>query len=708
MTKPHSPMKGRGALSRPEGRFESRRLEAFDDGWTPSEDDDAESGPPTTVTPEPARSIISRNQSPDIPFTQSINPYRGCEHGCIYCLSGDTPILHADGRTRALADIRTGDEIYGTVRRGSYRRYVKTHVLAHWSVLKPAYRIRLEDGTELIAGPDHRFLTDRGWKFVSDSAVSGKQRPHLTLNNKLMGTGRFANAPHIDQDYKQGYLCGMIRGDAHLGAYHYQRAGRKHGDQHCFRLALCDDEALVRSRDYLCDFGITTQRFLYQAQLSNRKPAHAIRTRSLANIARITQLIDWPANPPASWSEGFLAGIFDAEGSYSGGILRISNSDAKIIDQITKCLTRFAFTFVLEHVRRNPGKSIQVIRLRGGLKEHLRFFHTIDTAISRKRDFSGQAVKSNAQLRVVSIEPMSRKLPLFDITTGTGDFIANGVLSHNCYARPSHAYLNLSPGLDFETKLFYKADAAELLDQELRKPGYRCQPITLGANTDPYQPVERKLRVTRSLLEVMQKFAQPVSIITKSALVTRDIDILADMARLDLVNVMVSVTTLDNDLKRRLEPRTPGGLIRLKTVRTLAEAQVPVGVLVAPIIPMINDTELEKIIEHAAIAGARGAGYVLLRLPYEVKDMFREWLETHYPLRAEHVMSVIRQSRGGKDYDPRFGVRMRGQGKFADLIAQRFQLACKRHGLLHGRRLILSTQHFRVPPADGQIGFRFD
>jgi DNA repair photolyase len=276
-----------------------------------------------------------------------------------------------------------------------------------------------------------------------------------------------------------------------------------------------------------------------------------------------------------------------------------------------------------------------------------------------------------------------------------------------CYARPSHAYLNLSPGLDFETKIFYKARAAELLDQELRKPGYRCAPITLGANTDPYQPVERKLQVTRSLLEVMQKFAQPVSIITKSALITRDLDILAQMAEQQLVSVMVSVTTLDDDLKRRLEPRTPGGMTRLKTVRALADAGIPVGVLVAPIIPMVNDAELEKIIEHAAAAGARGAGYVLLRLPYEVKDMFREWLQTHLPLRAEHVMSVIRQSRGGKDYDARFGVRMRGSGEFAELIAQRFQLACKRTGLLQGRRLTLVTGHFRVPPEAGQIGFEF-
>ncbi|MGH8336716.1 MAG: radical SAM protein, partial [Gammaproteobacteria bacterium] len=250
---------------------------------------------------------------------------------------------------------------------------------------------------------------------------------------------------------------------------------------------------------------------------------------------------------------------------------------------------------------------------------------------------------------------------------------------------------------------FYKAHAAELLEQELRKPSYCCQPITLGANTDPYQPVERKLKVTRSLLEVLQHFHHPVSIITKSALVTRDIDILADMAKQDLASVMVSVTTLDDALKRSLEPRAPSSWVRLRTVHALAMKGVPVGVLTAPIIPMVNDAEMEKILEHAAEAGACCAGYVLLRLPYEVKDLFREWLAAHMPLKAEHVMSLIRQSRGGKDYDSKFGTRMRGTGEYAELIAKRFSLACKRLNLVHARRMRLNTTRFRVPPESPQL-----
>jgi len=272
-----------------------------------------------------------------------------------------------------------------------------------------------------------------------------------------------------------------------------------------------------------------------------------------------------------------------------------------------------------------------------------------------------------------------------------------------CFARPSHAYLNLSPGLDFETKLFYKDHAAELLERELRKPGYRCQPIALGANTDPYQPIERKLEVTRSLLLVLQRFRHPVTIITKSTLITRDLDILAEMAKQGLATVMVSVTTLDAGLKRTLEPRTPSARSRLQTVHALAMADVPVGVLTAPIIPMVNDADMEHILEQAAAAGACCAGYVLLRLPHELKELFREWLELHLPDRAQHVMSLIRQSHGGKDYAAEFGTRMRGTGEYAELIAQRFRLACKRLGLLHSSRMPISCTHFRLPSDGPQL-----
>lgn len=270
-----------------------------------------------------------------------------------------------------------------------------------------------------------------------------------------------------------------------------------------------------------------------------------------------------------------------------------------------------------------------------------------------------------------------------------------------CFARPTHSYLGLSPGLDFETKIFYKANAAERLEEELRKPGYRPTPISLGINTDAYQPAERNLRVTRSLLEVLRRYRHPVSLLTKSALITRDLDILEPMAEYNLVSAAVSVTSLNPEIKRRLEPRTAGPSARLRTIRALAEAGVPTGVMAAPVIPAITDHELEAILEAAANAGARSAGYVLLRLPHELKQVFRDWLETHYPDRAAHVMSLVRQSRGGKDYDATWGTRMTGTGVFAEMIAQRFRAACRRHGLNEGPRTRLDTTRFRVPPRRG-------
>jgi DNA repair photolyase len=276
-----------------------------------------------------------------------------------------------------------------------------------------------------------------------------------------------------------------------------------------------------------------------------------------------------------------------------------------------------------------------------------------------------------------------------------------------CYARPSHAYLNLSPGLDFETKLFYKSNAPQLLETALSKSGYRCQSIALGANTDPYQPIERKLKVTRSLLVILQRFRHPVIIITKGTLITRDLDILADLASLGLVMVMVSVTTLDDGLKRLMEPRTPNARSRLRVIHDLAESGIPVGVLAAPMIPMVNDADLEHILELAAEAGARCAGYVLLRLPHELKDLFREWLKIHMPDRAEHVMSLVRQSRSGKDYVADFGTRMRGTGEYAEMIAQRFKRACARYQLSHDRGGHLDCTKFRVPSDNPQLDLGF-
>jgi DNA repair photolyase len=274
-----------------------------------------------------------------------------------------------------------------------------------------------------------------------------------------------------------------------------------------------------------------------------------------------------------------------------------------------------------------------------------------------------------------------------------------------CYARPTHAYLGYSPGLDFETKLIFKPEVGELLEKELRKPGYVPRTMALGSNTDPYQPVERTLKLTRSVLEVLDRFNHPVGIVTKSAGVLRDIDILASMARRNLARVHISITTLDNRLARVMEPRAASPARRLHAIEELTRAGVPTGLLAAPMIPALNDAEMEKIVEAAARAGATHAGYVLLRLPLELRQMFEAWLNTHFPDRARHVLSLIRETRAGNLNDPRFHHRFSGQGVYADLLLRRFARVTRQFGL-DEHRAELSRELFAVPnaPGDGATG----
>ena len=267
-----------------------------------------------------------------------------------------------------------------------------------------------------------------------------------------------------------------------------------------------------------------------------------------------------------------------------------------------------------------------------------------------------------------------------------------------CYARPAHSYLDLSPGLDFETQIFFKPGAPARLLESWEKPGYVCEPITIGANTDPYQPAERTTQLTRSLLELFLEHRHPVSLITKSTLIERDIDLLSELASMDLCSVAISVPTMDDELKRIMEPRVPAASARLRTIEKLTGVDVSVSALLAPVIPAINDNEIETILEAVASAGARQAAYMLLRLPHEVKDLFVEWLETHFPDRSGKVMSLIRQAHGGRDYDTRFGRRHTGRGPYADLLGKRFSSACRRFGLRQGEyQQSLDRGAFRAP-----------
>jgi DNA repair photolyase len=576
-----------------------------------------------------ARSALNRVPGGRYGFGWTVNPYRGCTHACVYCLGGDTQILMAGGGTKPLRAIRVGDEIIGTVRRGSYRRYEGTRVLAHWTRRKPAYRITLEDGTELIASGDHRFLTNRGWKHVVGAEQGRKCRPHLTLNNKLMGLGDLGEAPVESAEYRRGYLCGLIRGDGHVGSYAYDRPGRTNYEVHRFRLALTDDEALGRASGYLADLGISTKKFQFLVGDERHRPMGAIRTSARDSVDRIRDLICWPDSSNDEWTRGFLAGIFDAEGSPSEA-LRICNKDREIIERIAAGLSRFGFSHVIESPNAIGARNV---RLLGGLREQLRLLQRIDPAISRKRSVAGIALKSPAKLGVVSIEPLGRRLRLFDITTGTGDFIANGVVSHNCFARRTHKYLELGAGRDFEREIVVKVNVPEMLRAELARPSWKRDLVALGTNTDPYQWAESRYRFMPEILSALEEAETPVSVLTKSPLLLRDLDLYERMARHLPVSVNLSVPTLDEKAWRATEPHTPSPSARLDAVAELRARGIDSGVLIAPLMPGINDdpAQVQPIIDRAREAGATFLGGVALHLRDEVRDVFFAWLQAKRP-----------------------------------------------------------------------------
>jgi DNA repair photolyase len=440
--------------------------------------DPGDGPPPSSVTllEDHSRSILSHNDSPDLGFRWSCNPYRGCVHACGYCGGGDTQILMADGTIRLLGDIAMGDRVVGTLPDGGERRFAVTTVLDHWSVRRTAYLIRLADGDPLIASGDHRFLTERGWTHVR---------------------------------------C-LSRGDAFVGA-----AG-----------AVPD---------------------------------------------------------------------------------------------------------------------------------------TLEGAVCRLRP-------------VLSVEPIGEQV-LYDITTGTGDFIANGVVSHNCYARPTHEYLDLGAGTDFDTKIVYKPRAAELLRAAFDARSWKGELVMFSGVTDCYQPFEARLRLTRACLEVCLEYRNPVSVISKSALIERDIDLFRELAAEADCHVSVSLAFLDPEAARAIEPWAPAPARRLKVIEAMAKAGVPVGIMVAPVIPGLNDRDLPALLARAREAGASSAGWALLRLPGAVAPVFEERVRAAMPLRADKILARVRDTRNGRIYDSRFHVRGRGEGRYAETIAALFESTALRLGL---------------------------
>jgi DNA repair photolyase len=421
-----------------------------------------------------ARSVLNRvPASSRMPFRWTINPYRGCTHACTYCLAGDTAILMADGGTKPLSEVRVGDSIYGTVRKGVYRRFALTRVLAHWSTIKPAFRVTLEDGTVLTASADHRFLTARGWKHVTGADQGRLRRAHLTMASKLMGTARCAGS------------------------------------------------------------------------------------------------------------------------------------------------------------------------------------------------VEGRAVKTSARLRVASIEALGMAARLYDITTGTGDFIANGVVSHNCFARPTHKYLDFDAGRDFEREIVVKVNAPEVLRAELARPSWKHEHIALGTNTDPYQWVEGRYRLMQGIWSALRDAGNPCSVLTKSPLLLRDLSLMLEIAERTSISACLSIPTLDEKAWRATEPHTPNPRARLEAVAELNRAGIPTGVLIAPLMPGINDAphQVEPLLEMAAAAGAKSVGGVALHLRGEVRQIFMQWLEAQRPdLVARYKELYRRGAYAPQEERERLARMVRGRG----------------------------------------------
>jgi DNA repair photolyase len=415
-----------------------------------------------------------------------------------------------------------------------------------------------------------------------------------------------------------------------------------------------------------------------------------VETRSLGKLGWLHDVLTLE-RPTRSYRRGFLAGFFDAEG-HNGTSLRFSQLDLTVLERVAQYATSLGF-----QTRVEPRAGVSsTLRLVGSVAERIRFLSIVQPAIRRKVDrvFGHRPPTTPDRIFAVEQGPV---MDVVDIQTSTATFYAGGLASHNCFARPYHEYLGFSSGLDFETKIMVKEDAPALLRKRLSARSWKPQTLMMSGATDPYQPIERRLRVTRGVLEVLAEFRNPVAIITKNHLVTRDLDLLVELAAHQAVAVVLSVTTLRNELQRVMEPRTSVPARRLAAVRALAQAGVPVGVNVAPVIPGLTDQEMPAILEAAAQAGAGFASHVLVRLPYAVAPMFETWLEQHFPDRKEKVLNRLRDLHDGRLYDSTWGHRGRGAGAFAEQIDQVFRVTCRKVGINQNERGELSTAAFRVP-----------
>ena len=564
-----------------------------------------------------AKSLINRVPSKSrVPFEWTVNPYRGCSHACSYCLAGDTPILMADGTTRPLAELRPGDAIMGTMGAGACRRYVSTTVLDHWTTRKPAFRVTLTDGTRLVASGDHRFLTDRGWRHVSPAEP---HQPALAVGDLMFGVGHFAEPPKETPEYQAGFLCGLIRGDAALGGH----PGR-------------EGDAWVRADRYLEDL-----------------PLH--------------EALRWPEQPTPGWFRGFLAGAFGSTGRADRLGITFTCGDQLFLSRVTDALTRLGLPSRAPITTR-PGTA-GTVEIDRDLWAALRFRHL--TGVDGARlDASGVGVRSSRELAVADIEDLGLTLPLYDISTGTSDFIADGVVSHNCFARHTHTYLDLDAGHDFDTKVIVKVNAGELIRRELAAPRWSGAAIAMGTNVDVYQRAEGRYRLMPEILAALRDRANPFSILTKGTLILRDLDLLKQAAEVTRVGLAVSVGFLDEAVWRSVESGTPSPRRRLEVVRRLTDAGFPVSVLMAPILPGLTDTDesIDDTVAAIAAAGAAGVTPIPLHLRRGAREWYAAWLTRTHPALAPRY----RELYGDGSYLPE---------AYQAEIGARVRMAARRHGL---------------------------
>jgi DNA repair photolyase len=676
---PRPPLRPRGTTAQPPNRFEPLHVER-----------DADAAPdgrePTRFFRDASRSILAENDSPDVGFRFSLNPYRGCEHGCSYCLAADTPILYADLAWRPIGGVRVGDELLGFDEHplpGATRKLRRAVVEAVWWSRRRMVRMVTEQ-TEVRTTAEHRWLQARDYRWSRTAQLGpGRRLRHLPVTPM----------PSVDEDYRLGYVAGLSLGD---GTFRWQpgwRSDRCGFPAAYWRVALADDGPLERLVDYLRGFAVDAAIRPFHGGPHAKRPVRKVEVRSLGRLAVVHTLLHAERDTP-SWRCGFLAGFFDAEG-HDGDSLRISQVDVGVLERVRRYAAALGFAFQLE---RRPGLA-STVRLVGRLIDRIRFFSTIRPAIARKMTaLFGREM--NVPPEPVRALEEDRVGDVVDIQTSTRTFFAAGLATHNCYARPSHEYLGFDAGLGFETRIMVKDDAPALLRKTLVSPRWEPQTIALSGNTDCYQPVERRLQLTRRCLEVLVEFRNPAALITKSALVVRDADLLAALAAQGAAHVSVSVTTLDPELARRMEPRAAHPARRLEAIAALADAGVPVSVLIGPVVPGLNDVEIPRILEAAAAAGARSAAWVLLRLAAPLDRLFDGWLAEHYPERRERVLARIRDLRGGRLNDTRWSVRQRGTGVHAQQIASLFAVAARRLGL--DRPLPpLRADAFRRPPQPG-------